>query len=56
MLPERTARRTKPARPEPSAPPRARIKKPKYRKPKKRKSALTRLLEEAWDVVEDIFD
>ena len=56
MLPERTARRAKPPRPEPSAPPRARIKKPKYRKPKKRKSALTWLLEEAWDVVEDIFD
>lgn len=32
-------------------------KKPKkHKKPKKRKSAFSRLLDEAWDVVDDIFD
>ncbi|WP_092365961.1 hypothetical protein [Cribrihabitans marinus] len=56
MLPDRNSGRTQPGRPKPSAPPPARKKKPKYRKPKKRKSVLVRFLDEAWDVVEDIFD
>ncbi|WP_417750382.1 hypothetical protein [Ruegeria sp. SCP10] len=51
MLPKHKVQKSKPARTAISH-----VAPPKSRKKKKKKSALYRVLDEAWDVIEDIFD
>ncbi|NOD74708.1 MULTISPECIES: hypothetical protein [unclassified Ruegeria] len=51
MLPKRKAEKTKPARPAVSH-----VVPPKAKRKKKKKSMFSRVFDEAWDVIEDIFD
>ncbi|MFC3615197.1 hypothetical protein ACFORG_15640 [Lutimaribacter marinistellae] len=56
MLPREKARNRPKAERDYVSAPRAKPPKPMKRKKKKRKSLLSKAFEEAWDIVEDIFD